>query len=93
MKTKSLVKALEKVRLNVESKENILRDWITGEVGIQKEYWCKGKKDRVHWYDQEGNAVCVKVQKIGECDDSQRDYFPGFFADTIKEVVMWLTKE
>lgn len=93
MKTSSLIKALEKHGLTVEMKQDTVFDFITQErVLCSPEYWVTGNAHKVHWYDQNGSAVCVQVQKNGQYNDSQRDYFPGFFANTIKIVIKYLTQ-
>lgn len=37
-------------------------------------------------YDQNGLAVCLRVRREGDEDDSQSDYSAGCFCDTFKQV-------
>ena len=75
-----LVKALEKHGLKVQTNND-------------HNYFCIGKRDKVSWFLQDGEAKCVQVMGIKEANDSMTDYFPGFFARTIKIVVEYLTKQ
>lgn len=42
------------------------------------------------WWDQGGRAICLKVRRLNDIDDSQSDYSAGFFCDTIKEAINFL---
>ena len=77
MKVKSLIRALEKIGLKVETNAN-------------RQYYCKGKNYICSWYVQEENAICVKVRNYKDEDDMYSDYSAGFFSDTIKQVVKWI---
>lgn len=44
----------------------------------------------VRWREQDGSAICVNCGKLDDPSDSQIDYFPGFYARTIKEAVAHL---
>ena len=83
MQTKSLIRALEKAGFIVTSSP--------GRSTISRDYYCEGKTHKAHWWDQEGYIVCVQVQRKNEHNDSQTDYFPGYFATTIKQVIQSLT--
>lgn len=94
MKTVSLIKALVKHGLIVLKRDRECIDHLSGEKSIgDSGYFCAGKLYKVHWYDQEGEVICAQVQRVEESNDGQSDYFPGYFADTIKEIVNDLIKE
>lgn len=94
MKTSSLKKAIEKMGFKVMESQRPFRNILTGQMDNgRSEFYAQGNKYKVHWYDQEGSAICVQVQKIGDENDSQSDYFPGYFADTIKEIIRSLNEK
>ena len=92
MKSENLIKKLEKEGFKVIDFSREIRGFITNQKALIKEYAAKGVKYGVHWYDQEGKAVCVHIKKLEDETDSQRDHFPGWFCDTIKEVINDLKK-
>lgn len=79
-----LMKEIEKIGLNAYPSH-----WNENYFIVRaKKYICS-------WYRQEDMAKCVHLQtyKQEQERDSQSDYFPGFFADTYKEVKRTLTEE
>ena len=87
MQTSRLIKAIQKVGIEIKDLSQEIRDWRTGEKKTRREYVAYGPKYKVHWYDQEGSAICVSVRTKNEHIDCSRDYFPGRFAHTIKDAV------
>jgi len=88
MKTSRLIKALEKAGLRVENVKRSFYDHFTSDYKESRnEYFCKNDKNKVHWYDQDGSAICVQIMGIKQNNDSQSDYFPGYFCKSIKQVV------
>jgi len=85
MKTKSILKALEKVGLKAE----------TSYHGPNLHYLCKTQKRKLSWYanGDTGEAHCVHVSRLNDEWRPDIDSFPGFFVDTIKEAIKYLTKE
>lgn len=77
MKSSNLRRAFEKAGLSV-----------VGGINSSK-YSVKAERYHATWYDQEGEACCVCVTRNGEFSDAQTDYFPGFYANTIKQAVAW----
>ena len=92
MKTENLIKRLKREGFKVVDLSREIKDFITGETSLRKEYSVKGGKYGVHWYDQDGEAICVQVKRNNDRNDIQSDYFAGWFADTIKEVIADLKK-
>jgi len=92
MKTQSLIKAIEKSGIKVEKN---VRDFLDydGIPGQSISYFAKGNRYKVHWHESEGNADCVQVQQLHESNDSMTDYFPGYWANTIKQVIRSLLNE
>jgi hypothetical protein len=88
MRTINVIKSLEKQGWKVEIKQREIYDHFEKKYVLNsKEYFCNNGRNKCHFYDQEGIAVCVQIQKSNEKNDSQSDYFPGFFAKTIKSIV------
>lgn len=79
MLTKSLINALHKASYCV------YRDG--------RSHGAEGRVYHVNWLDQDGVAICAQVKRISERNDSQTDYFPGFYADSIKQIVRYLAEE
>ena len=78
MLTKSILNALKKMNVRVER-------------GRNGQYSATGNKYIVTWYDQEGNANCVNVRRHNDHHDSQSDYCAGFFADTLKLIIRYIS--
>ena len=53
-------------------------------------YRIESKTHICEWYLQDESAICVKVRKHNDCDDSQSDYSAGFFARTLKDIKLYL---
>lgn len=87
MKTQNLIKALEKLGMKVEVQERYYVSMITNRKEIDCSYYCTDGKKKVQFRDQEGRAICVQCQLIGQSNNYMTDYFPGFFAKTIKQVI------
>lgn len=85
MKTKNLKTAIEKAGYEVHIEDKY--DLSTGR------HVATGKKNLVHWYDQGGEATCVHSQNKKDETDIERDYFPGWFCRSIKEVIRVLKEE
>ena len=75
MKNKTLTNALNKAGLNV----------IAIEEGRQYKA-IKGDKF-VSWIVQNDSALCVNCGRLSDPSDSMIDYFPGFYAHSIKQAV------
>lgn len=71
--TKRLISALEKAGYRVEHK-----------LGF---YTCKSNTRKLRWFDQEGTAKCINSQKLEERNQSEIDYFPGWFCHSIKDAI------
>lgn len=93
MKTKNLIKALEKNGLQAVLEEKTHRDYFEGGTWVSRLYVCKGRKKKVTWHDQDGNVTSAQVQKHSERNEIESDYFPGYFAHTIKEILEDLLKD
>lgn len=79
MLTKSLINALHKAGYCV------YRDG--------RSHGAEGRVYHVTWLDQDGVAICAQVKRMSDHNDSQTDYFPVFFADSIKQIVRYLAEE
>lgn len=96
MKTATLKKAIEKIGLSLEVKENWGHDLVNFQtkdyekVRRNDTYICIGRKYRLEWTDDKGEADCVHLCPIGEQRDISRDYFPGYFCHTIKSAIRGL---
>lgn len=77
---KSLVKRLEKEGFE------IIKCEMYGNPN--QLYLVKGKSYDASWYNE--GVIDVKITNPKDPDDIQTDYFPSFFASTIKEVVKYL---
>lgn len=44
----------------------------------------------VEWYNQNGDAECVRCREIDDEDNSMIDYYAGFYPRTIKAVGLFL---
>lgn len=97
-----LVKALEKAGVEVKK---IDRNEYKKAIGHYTEdfivYECKSSTHKCTIYpngrlnDGTLNESCysVQVMRRNESNDSQSDYFPGWFAKTIKSVVQGMTEK
>lgn len=88
MKTERLLKALEKAGIKIIRKQNKYYDHFSGEYKLNSaEYFGDNGKDKIHFFDQDGEVVGCQIMGIKQNNDSQRDYFPGSFYHTIKSIV------
>lgn len=79
MKTKRLIKAIEKAGLKVEV--------VKGNI-----HYIQGKNHHGEFVNQDGTAVCVNTCPNGDKSDSMTDYFPQRFHKTIKTFIERLTE-
>jgi len=82
MKTASLIRALEKEGFKVEKCER-----------NRTRYFTSGPLNKLDWFDQYGDVVCANVMRKNAIEDFQSDYNPGWFCDTIKEIIKDLKQE
>jgi hypothetical protein len=79
MKSQSIIHALSKqgIQVKICSKH-------------RKQYEASGATYKVHWFDQDGDAVCVQVRRYNDHDNAMEDYTAGFFAKTVKTVTQYI---
>jgi len=84
MKTQSILKAIKKAGLTFETEYH----------GPNLYYICKTDKRKLTWYGDEktDEASCVHISRITEKPRMETDSFPGFFVDTIKHAMKYLTE-
>jgi hypothetical protein len=88
MKTERLKKALEKAGIKVEMSQRECYDHITKQYEkCSPVYYAENNRNKIHWYDQQREVVCCQIMGKKENNDSQSDYFPGFFARSIKMAI------
>lgn len=75
---------LHKSILNLAKKMN----WEVS--NYKNRYSIEGKTHICLWYLQDESAVCVKIRRHNDHDDSQSDYSAGFFTDTLKDIKIYL---
>lgn len=93
MKTTNLIKALEKSGIKIECCERWGVDYgANTKVRQSDEYFGDNGKYKIHFYDQDGFASCVLVMRMQEERDIMRDYFPGYFADSIKDAIRLMNR-
>lgn len=88
MKVKNLVKALEKIGVKIEVSQRQVYDYFENKYTMTTpEYFGDNGKNKIHFYEQDGEVVCCQVMGIRQHNDSQSDYFPGYFARSIKSAI------
>jgi len=53
-------------------------------------YWVTGKEREISFIKNGGEsqeAICIKVRRKNDYNDSQSDYFAGFFVDNITQAL------
>jgi len=78
MQTSTTIRTLEKAGLTVRKCE---RPYGSGEYRTEH----NGKE--LTWYDQEGYVVNLHTKRISEATDSQTDYFPGSYWDSLRQAM------
>ncbi len=81
MKVQNLLKALKKANLEVNQNSN-------------GQYYCYGEKRVCSFYkngSDSDEAVCVNIRRKNDHHDINSDYHAGFFVDTIKDAIKYLT--
>jgi hypothetical protein len=81
MKNTSIINRFKKAGYTVSTSDN----------GNKFEVVSNDSKRICSWYDQSGSAICVHVQRTSEQSDPHTDYFPGYFCDTIKQAVNYVS--
>lgn len=63
------------------------------QVNLPKEgaphFWAEINGNIIDWFDQGGFAICLRVRRVHDKDDSQSDYCAGSFAHSIKQAMEW----
>lgn len=87
MKTKNIVKALEKQGYLVESFDKDIND-----VWQRVLYKCKTSTFICTWFHckYSGRAQCLHAGWLRSMDDARNDYAPGVWPDTIKELLHYM---
>lgn len=82
MKHARLVKELEKI-----GREVTQSSWN------DTHFKCIGPIWKVDWFVNKDEATCVNIMSKKDNNDAMIDYFPGWFANTYKEVKKYLSQE
>lgn len=82
MKHKFMLNSLVKLGLTVTQPRSDNTNFFRVQRGIQV----------LSWYSQGEDAICVHCTVVNDGRDSQTDYFPGYFARTVKSAVEHLKK-
>lgn len=77
MKTKSLLRALEKAGVGPVASNG-------------RQFYARFGGRVISWYDQDGEAIAVSVRSENDRDDPQSDYFAGSFTPTLKTALRWI---
>lgn len=80
MTTERAIKALSKYA-EVKKTENGLYYAIRNDKD--------GVEHTISFYDQKGTVICLHTQRTADRGDSQSDYFPGSFCDSMKQALRW----
>jgi hypothetical protein len=88
MKTKNLIKALEKIGVELKVDQRRVYDHFAKEYQMSTpNYYGDNGKNKISFYDQGGEVVCCQVMGIRCENDYMSDYFAGYFARTIKSAI------
>ena len=88
VQTTRLIKALEKAGYEVKMTQSAIYDHDSGGYVLSsKSYFCDSENRNLTWHDQNGYVVCLHAKHKSQIADSQSDYFPGYFVDTIKQAI------
>lgn len=88
MQTKNLIKALKKIGLDVEIEQRKAYDHFAKEyVMTTPQITAQNERNKICFYDQDGSVVCCQVMGVKQDNDYMTDYFPGYFARTIKSAI------
>ena len=79
MKTKSLINALKKANLKIESNDN-------------GQSWVKANGRVLSWYDQDGRVICLHCRRENDHTDLMTDYHAGFYVSTIKRALEYVSQ-
>lgn len=82
MKITNLIKRLEKAGMKIEQNSN-------------GQYYCQSSTRVCSFYKNGGDsdqAICVNIRRINDHHDYMSDYHAGFFVDTIKDAIKYLTQ-
>lgn len=52
-----------------------------------KLYFSRNENKEISWWDQGGEAICLRVRGLNDKDDMQSDYTAGSFYDTAKHAI------
>lgn len=79
MKAKSLVNAIKKTGLKLDSNDN-------------RQFYVEGPQYTLSYYIQNDYVICLHACRNGLESDPYSDYNPGFFPSTIKYAIETLTR-
>lgn len=88
MKTKNLIKALEKIGVEIKVDQREVYDHFEKKyTKTTPNYYGDNGKNKINFYDQGGEVVCCQVMGIKSNNCYMSDYFPGYFARSIKSAI------
>lgn len=86
MKTKNIIKALEKEGYQVKNRtENDYKERCNY-------FYCNNGFYKCDWYGEEETSY-VSVMRSSDKNEIERDYFPGFFCRTIKDLIQSMKRK